>query len=367
MSGSDQIAIYETYLSWNASSGATSYDVYFGTSTTPSLYGNTSNINYQLPQLNQSTKYYWRVVANNSCGTNSSDPWNFTTGCDVVVKPRTPSPASGSIDTVINPMLSWNASANASYYEIYLGTSASPEYYDSTDNNNYQLPRLDTNTKYYWMIRAKSVCDIADSDVWNFTTGCPVAKPQSPSPVNGSDQVSIDAHLSWNTSANSSFYNAVFYDVYFGTSATPTLYGNTSNSNYDLPQLNYSTIYYWQIVSFNTSTCNASGPVWGFTTGDAPPYTPTPTTVPTPIPPHTSAPTPIPTEITPTSEKGETPVWLWAVLVLDAVLTMVMLGAIVIMANKRRRGQPEVSAKRKPSLFSFSRRRRSAPPPPKGK
>jgi hypothetical protein len=33
-----------------------------------------------LPQLNYSTKYYWKIIAKNTCGNNSSDIWNFTTG-----------------------------------------------------------------------------------------------------------------------------------------------------------------------------------------------------------------------------------------------------------------------------------------------
>ena len=210
---SDQIAIYDTYLSWNNSTGASLYDIYFGTSAKPTYQGNTSNSSYQLPQLNQSTTYYWQVVARNACGNNSSDIWNFATGCPVAVRPKTPSPANGSTETSTSILLSWNASANASYYEVFFGTSESPNYFDSTDNNSYQFPSLNISTKYYWKVVAKSACDMNSSDIWNFTTGCPVPKPQNPSPVNGSDQISIYPYLSWNASANASLFNAVFFDI----------------------------------------------------------------------------------------------------------------------------------------------------------
>ena len=356
MNGSDQIAIYDAYLSWNTSTGARLYDIYFGTSTTPPYYGNTSNSSYQLPQLNQSTKYYWKVAARNDCGINSSDIWNFITGCPVAVRPKTPSPTNSSTDTSTNILLSWNASANASYYEVYFGTSEPPEYRDSPDNNNYQLPQLNINTKYYWKVVAKSVCDIASSDIWNFTTGCPVPRPQNPSPVNGSEQISIYAYLSWNASANTSLYNAVLFDVYFGASDPPTYYGNTSNSSYQLPQLDYSTTYYWKILSFNNSTCNASGPVWSFKTADAP--SPTPTLRPTPQP------TPTLTEMPALVDNGGSLLWLWIVEGLDGALTLVLMATIFIIANRRSHGKREASGKRLPGLFRIFRLRR-APTPPK--
>ena len=68
-----------TSLSWSASSGATSYDVYFGTASTPPLVTNTTGTSYAAGSLSASTTYYWRVVANNSSGSNSSATISFTT------------------------------------------------------------------------------------------------------------------------------------------------------------------------------------------------------------------------------------------------------------------------------------------------
>ena len=271
MNGADQIYI-QPCLSWNASANASLYDVYFGTSATPPYYGNTSNSSYQLPLLNDSTPYYWQIVARNTCGNNSSDIWNFIPRCPVPAKPQTPSPANGSANTSTNILLSWNASANATTYDVYFGTSATPTLNGSTNTNSYQLPQLNINTTYYWQVAARNTGKINYSDIWSFTTTCPLPdKPQIPSPMDGSSQIAINAYLSWNASANASSY-----DIYFGTSATPPRYGNTSNSSYQLPQLSYSTKYYWKVAARNACGINSSD-IWNFTTGcPAPPKPQTP-------------------------------------------------------------------------------------------
>jgi hypothetical protein len=69
-----------TGLSWSASTGATSYDVYFGTSSSPPLLGNVTVISDSPGTLTANTQYYWKVVAKNSFGSTASAVWSFTTG-----------------------------------------------------------------------------------------------------------------------------------------------------------------------------------------------------------------------------------------------------------------------------------------------
>jgi uncharacterized protein (TIGR02145 family) len=71
-------------LTWNASTGATSYRLQLSIDSifTNTVYDN-SNItvtSQQIPNLNNATQYYWRVSATNSYGTSAySTIWNFTT------------------------------------------------------------------------------------------------------------------------------------------------------------------------------------------------------------------------------------------------------------------------------------------------
>ena len=78
-------------LSWSSSSGATSYDVYFGTSSTPPLVTNTTSTTYVPATLTANSTYYWRVVAKDGAGTTSSLLFSFTTfnpSCTFTVSPR---------------------------------------------------------------------------------------------------------------------------------------------------------------------------------------------------------------------------------------------------------------------------------------
>ena len=67
-------------LSWSAVSGATSYDLYLGTSTTPPFHSNSSSTSKAVSGLAASTTYYWKVVAKNACGAGpASVQRSFTT------------------------------------------------------------------------------------------------------------------------------------------------------------------------------------------------------------------------------------------------------------------------------------------------
>jgi hypothetical protein len=70
----------EVDLDWEDAPGATSYDVYFGTTNPPTMQvGNTTSSNWPLPTLSYSTKYYWKVVAKNSVSSTAGCVWSFTT------------------------------------------------------------------------------------------------------------------------------------------------------------------------------------------------------------------------------------------------------------------------------------------------
>jgi Secretion system C-terminal sorting domain len=67
-------------LSWPAAPLATSYDVYFGTSTNPPLVGNVTTITYNPGTLTGTTTYYWKIVPKNATGSASGcNEWSFTT------------------------------------------------------------------------------------------------------------------------------------------------------------------------------------------------------------------------------------------------------------------------------------------------
>jgi PKD repeat protein len=170
-------------LDWSDCANTNSYDVYFGTSSSPAYYDNTSSSSYSLPTLSYDTKYYWKVVAKNDCGNSTSGPvWDFTTGsqiCPTPGIPGSPSPSNHATDVSINADLDWSDCTDTDSYDIYFGTSVSPAYYDNILNSSYSLPTLAYNTHYYWRIVAKNDCGNSTSGVvWDFTTqSAPISQP----------------------------------------------------------------------------------------------------------------------------------------------------------------------------------------------
>jgi Matrixin len=77
------------YVRWYSVSGATSYDVYFGTTSNPPRIATvvppagvstaTPGTMYQAVTWSSRKTYYWKVVAKNASGSTSSATWKFTT------------------------------------------------------------------------------------------------------------------------------------------------------------------------------------------------------------------------------------------------------------------------------------------------
>src|SRR5690242_10544716 len=126
-------------LTWAASSGATSYDVYFGTSSSPAFVKNVTTTSYAPGTLSNSTLYYWKVVAKNAAGSTSSSVWSFTTGSSTTPPPAptNPSPTSGAMNVSTTPTLSWAASSGATSYDVYFGTTTSPAFVKNVATTSY--------------------------------------------------------------------------------------------------------------------------------------------------------------------------------------------------------------------------------------
>jgi hypothetical protein len=76
--GASNVTISAT-LNWTAGPGATSHNVYFGTTNPPASIGNQTAVTYNPGTLANSTTYYWRIDEVGGSGTVQGDLWSFTT------------------------------------------------------------------------------------------------------------------------------------------------------------------------------------------------------------------------------------------------------------------------------------------------
>jgi hypothetical protein len=145
--------------------------VYFG-STAVAFVGTVSGTTFNPGALAPNTTYTWGVVAKNTAGTNSSATWTFKTGAAAVPPPGAPSapnPASGTGSLSPSLTLSWSAAANATSYDVYLGTSVET-YVATVTGTSYTPAGLAANTVYVWRVVAKNASGSTSSPTYNFGT-----------------------------------------------------------------------------------------------------------------------------------------------------------------------------------------------------
>ena len=157
------------------------YDVYFGTTASPATVatGRTSTT-FNPGVLSSSTRYYWKIRANDNNKNFSDSPvWSFTTGSapnNPPAVPSNPSPSNGATNQTTSPILSWTCSdpdGDPVTYDIFFGTTNPPMTQVATGQSATTLSRsgLSNSTTYYWKVNAKdSKGATTTGTVWSLTT-----------------------------------------------------------------------------------------------------------------------------------------------------------------------------------------------------
>ncbi|MFC1839599.1 carboxypeptidase regulatory-like domain-containing protein [Thermodesulfobacteriota bacterium] len=98
--------------------------------------------------------------------------------------------------------------------------------------------------------------------------------PTLPYPADNANGISAESSLSW-SGGDPDAEDSVTYDVYFGTSYTPSLAAiEQSSTTYDPGILGSDTVYYWKIISKDNYGAQTVGPIWSFKTLDTTPPSP---------------------------------------------------------------------------------------------
>jgi len=249
-------------LSWNASSGAMSYNLQVATDSTFSSSSLIANQNVgntnakQISGLSKSKIYYWKVATVNSYGTSGwSSVWSFSTGSPPEA-PTQLAPTNGATDQLLSPIFSWNSSIGATTYTLQISTSISFTSYtynqSNLTNTTQQLSGLSPLTNYYWRVSATNNYGTSVySTIWGFsTTGVAPLVPLLAFPVNGATNQSITPTLSWYTSNMATSYilqvatNDAFSSLIFNSNV-----GNVTSKQID--GLDYLKTYYWRVSATN--------------------------------------------------------------------------------------------------------------------
>ena len=252
------------------------YDVYFGTTSSPPLRTNTSLKYWDPGTLEEGETYYWKIVAKDANGSTSSALRSFTTSSTLCTLPPTAvtllTPADGAT-TTLAALLTWAGGISqcvgqVSSYDVYFGTTSSPPFHHNNGILTTWAPPLDDDTVYYWKIVATDENGSVSSATRSFKTPC-AAKPTAvtlTSPANQATNIGIDSDVSW-TGGNSVCTGlTATYDVYFGTSSSPPLAeSNVNVKTWDPGTLTKGVTYYWKVIAKDENGTTSSA-VWRFQT-----------------------------------------------------------------------------------------------------
>ncbi len=249
-----------TCLDWSDISGATSYDVYWGTASSPPFWQNVVSSD-ACPPNQDDTTYYWYVRAKNACGSTPGPTWSYTTGSAPTGIPANSAPGDGAACQATNVCLDWADVASATSYDVYWGAASPPPFWQNVVSSSACPPNQD-GTTYYWYIRAKDACGTGSpGPTWSYSTGsAPATMPTNLSPANGAESEETTVCLDW-----SDVPGATSYDVYWGTATPPTFWQNVVESTACPPNQVEST-YYWFIMPRNPCGSGPAGPVWSYST-----------------------------------------------------------------------------------------------------
>ncbi|MEA2708457.1 MAG: lysozyme [Phycisphaerales bacterium] len=184
---------------------------------------------------------------------------NFMVGAPDI--PTGPSPANGATNvSPLNFLFNWNDSPGATRYDIYLDNMTTPAASNLTSSqwNAGNIP----GGAHTWKVVAKPASNDDDthvsSAVWSFTaSSLPLPGVPSGGTPNNVFVISKPVILDWADTPNASTY-----DIYLGTSPTPTYTNLTASQS---PSLNPADgVRLWRVVAKN-ATGNTNGPQWQYT------------------------------------------------------------------------------------------------------
>ena len=256
--GTNQVTV-----SWSAVSGASSYNLYWSTTSgvTPATGTKIEGVTSPAVQtgLSASTTYYYIVTAVNSAGESATSSQAAATTLDSIPAPTVPAAPTGvgAVGGASGVTVSWSAVSGATSYNLYWSTTSGVTSSTGTRiagvTSPYVHTGLSAGTSYYYIVTAvNSAGESAASTQASATTDPPPpAVPAAPTGVTatgGARQVSI----SWSAAPGATSYNLYWSTTSGATTATGTKIAGVT-SPYVHTGLADGTTYYYILTGENST------------------------------------------------------------------------------------------------------------------
>jgi serine protease Do len=261
------VDMIDASLSWNASAGADSYNVWIGTGPSPSSGTKVASdvvtgLSYDLydADLNPDNTYCWRVAAHNGFG------WGDWSEARVFkIPPKLPSPTlyspTDESTVSVTPTLSWSSVNNALVYEVLVGTGRELTISSVVWSNmevsgtSVTIPsgELEPGATYWWMVACDGnpslVSDSGPSEVRHFSTAVALRAPTIISPAPEATLSTLTPILSWTAVPGATRYNV---KIWVAPSFPPTVIDYViSATSYTVPSgvLSSGVRYGWTVYA----------------------------------------------------------------------------------------------------------------------
>ena len=251
-------AVQAANLTWNASSGATSYTVYYGISGSFDLSASFSGISGTIIGLSPGSWYNFKVVAVGLGGESAASSIVYVSPLTLAPTGLNATPKVEAID------LSWNIVSGANSYKLYYGLIGVYDLSASFSGISGTISGLLANTFYNFKVTAISLG--GESAFSNSVSEAPLSNAPTGLTVTSKVQA---ADLSWNTISGSTGYV-----IYYGLSGVYDLSATFSSISGTISSLTAGSWYNFKVSSFGPGgESPQSSPVYTI------PLSPTPTSL----------------------------------------------------------------------------------------